>query len=132
MALFERHRQRPLVDLGLRIYERDKEAAGSVVGSAIAFRLFLFFVPLLLFVVGLLGFFAEFVTTKDVDDAGITGTIAQQIGTALAQPIVDPLDRRHPRALRHGDHRTHPQQGAGPGQLPRRGGCRCGRRRRCG
>jgi uncharacterized BrkB/YihY/UPF0761 family membrane protein len=86
MALFERHRHRPLVDLGLRIYERDREAAGSVVGSAIAFRLFLFFVPLLLFVVGLLGFFAEFVSSQDVDDAGITGTIADQINTALAQP----------------------------------------------
>jgi len=86
MAMFERHRHRPLVDLGLRIYERDREAAGSVVGSAIAFRLFLFFVPLLLFVVGLLGFFAEFVTANDVDDAGITGTIAAQINTALSQP----------------------------------------------
>jgi uncharacterized BrkB/YihY/UPF0761 family membrane protein len=86
MDVFERHRQRPLVDLGLRIYERDKEAAGSVVGSAIAFRLFLFFVPLLLFVVGLLGFFAEVVSSSDVDDAGITGGIAQQINTALAQP----------------------------------------------
>ena len=86
MALFERHRHRPLVDLGLRIYERDREAAGSVVGSAIAFRLFLFFVPLLLFVVGLLGFFAEFLSSQDVDDAGITGTIADQINTALAQP----------------------------------------------
>jgi uncharacterized BrkB/YihY/UPF0761 family membrane protein len=86
MALFERHRHRPLVDLGLRIYERDREAAGSVVGSAIAFRLFLFFVPLLLFVVGLLGFFAEFVTANDVDDAGITGAIATQINTALSQP----------------------------------------------
>jgi uncharacterized BrkB/YihY/UPF0761 family membrane protein len=86
LALFERHRHRPLVDLGLRIYERDREAAGSVVGSAIAFRLFLFFVPLLLFVVGVLGFFAEFVSSNDVDDAGITGTIADQINTALAQP----------------------------------------------
>ena len=86
VALFERHRHRPLVDLGLRIYERDKEAAGSVVGSAIAFRLFLFFVPLLLFVVGVLGFFAEVVSAQDVDDAGITGTIAAQINTALDQP----------------------------------------------
>jgi uncharacterized BrkB/YihY/UPF0761 family membrane protein len=86
MDLFERHRHRPLVDLGLRLYERDRAAAGSVVSSAIAFRLFLFFVPLLLFVVGIVGFFANVVTTKDVDDAGITGTIATQINTALSQP----------------------------------------------
>jgi uncharacterized BrkB/YihY/UPF0761 family membrane protein len=86
LALFERHRHRPLVDVGLRIYERDREAAGSIVGSAIAFRLFLFFVPLVLFIVGLLGFFSQLVTTEDVAEAGITGTIAQQIETALQQP----------------------------------------------
>lgn len=43
------------MDLALRWYERDREAAGTVVGSALAFRLFLFFIPLLLFVVGLTG-----------------------------------------------------------------------------
>jgi uncharacterized BrkB/YihY/UPF0761 family membrane protein len=85
-GMLERHRHRPLVDVALRIYERDREAAGTIVGSAIAFRLFLFFVPLLLFVVGLLGFFAELVSAKDVDDAGITGSIATQINSALQQP----------------------------------------------
>jgi uncharacterized BrkB/YihY/UPF0761 family membrane protein len=85
-ALLDRHRDRPLVDLTLRFLERDREAAGSVVGSAIAFRLFLFFVPLVLFVVGVAGFFANIVSSKDVDDAGITGTVAAQINTALTQP----------------------------------------------
>jgi uncharacterized BrkB/YihY/UPF0761 family membrane protein len=84
--LLERHRQHTLVDLGLRIYERDRESAGTIVGSAIAFRLFLFFVPFLLFVVGLTGFFAHHVTADDVDEAGITGNLAAQINTALAQP----------------------------------------------
>jgi uncharacterized BrkB/YihY/UPF0761 family membrane protein len=84
--LLDRHRNRPLVDLALRFIERDREAAGSVVGSAIAFRLFLFFVPLLLFVVGLAGFFADVVSSSDVDDAGVTGTLAHQIDTALTQP----------------------------------------------
>lgn len=81
----ERHRNRPLVDLALRIIERDRQAAGAVVGSAIAFRLFLFFVPLLLFVVGVAGFFASVVTERHVEDAGITGTIATQIDSALNQ-----------------------------------------------
>jgi len=85
-GMLERYRHRPLVDVALRIYERDREAAGTIVSSAIAFRLFLFFVPLLLFVVGVLGFFAELVSSKDVDDAGITGSIAVQINTALQQP----------------------------------------------
>ena len=84
--LYERHRDRPLVDLGLRLYFRDREAAGTVVGSALAFRLFLFFVPMLLFLVGLLGFFADVVAADDVRQAGVTGTIAQQINGALNQP----------------------------------------------
>ena len=132
IALFERHRHRPLVDLGLRIYERDKEAAGSVVGSAIAFRLFLFFVPLLLFVVGLLGFFAEFVSTSDVDDAGITGTIAAQINTRVA-----PSRTRRAGSPSSSASSAWPAPGApsarrSPRPAASAGGCRCGPRRRCG
>jgi uncharacterized BrkB/YihY/UPF0761 family membrane protein len=84
--LLDRHRDRPLVDLSLRFIDRDREAAGSVVGSAVAFRLFLFFVPLLLFIVGLAGFFANALTSSDVEDAGVTGKLAEQINTALTQP----------------------------------------------
>jgi uncharacterized BrkB/YihY/UPF0761 family membrane protein len=86
-ALLEKYHDRPLIDVGLRIYQRDREAAGSVVGSALAFRLFLFFVPLTLFVVGLLGFLARWIDATDVIDAGgLRGTIATQINTALSQP----------------------------------------------
>ncbi|MET0146392.1 MAG: YhjD/YihY/BrkB family envelope integrity protein [Ilumatobacteraceae bacterium] len=84
--LLGRHRDRPLVDVALRIYERDRETAGSVVGSALAFRLFLFFVPLLLFVVGLAGFLSAHVGSGDVADAGIAGNLAHQINDALTQP----------------------------------------------
>jgi uncharacterized BrkB/YihY/UPF0761 family membrane protein len=84
--LLERHRRRPLIDLGLRIYERDRDMAGTVVGSAVAFRLFLFFVPLLLFVAGVVGFLGAYVDTGDVSEAGISGGLASQIGTALSQP----------------------------------------------
>jgi uncharacterized BrkB/YihY/UPF0761 family membrane protein len=83
---FAKHGHRPLVDLALRIYERDRESAGAVVGSAIAFRLFLFFVPLLLFVVGVAGFVAMWVDADTVNDStGLTGTLAVQINTALSQ-----------------------------------------------
>ena len=85
-ALADRHRDRPLIDIGLRIYIRDRESAGSVLGSALAFRLFLFFVPLLLFLVGVAGFLHPYVDEGDVSDAGITGRLASQIGTALNQP----------------------------------------------
>ena len=85
-SYFAKHRQRPLIDLGLRIYQRDRESAGAVVGSAIAFRLFLFFVPLLLFVVGLAGFVATWVDADTVNDnAGLTGSLAVQIDAALSQ-----------------------------------------------
>ena len=63
-----------------------RESAGTVVGSALAFRLFLFFIPLLLFVVGLAGFVAEVVDDTDVTEAGITGGLARQINAALTQP----------------------------------------------
>src|SRR5215216_4566374 len=56
--ILAKHEHRPVIDVALRIYRRDRESAGTVVGSAVAFRLFLFFVPLLLFLVGLLGFIA--------------------------------------------------------------------------
>jgi uncharacterized BrkB/YihY/UPF0761 family membrane protein len=85
-AWLEENNDRPLLDVGLRIYERDRDSAGTVVGSALAFRLFLFFVPLLLFLVGLLGFVATFIDDVDAGDAGISGSLARQINTALAQP----------------------------------------------
>ena len=85
--LLEKYHDRPLLDVGLRIYQRDRESAGTIVGSALAFRLFLFFVPLLLSVVGLFGFLASWTGPDDVNDAaGVTGTLAEQINTALTQP----------------------------------------------
>jgi uncharacterized BrkB/YihY/UPF0761 family membrane protein len=86
-ARFHRYEEKPLVDVGLRIYQRDRAINGTVVGSAIAFRLFLFFVPLLLFLVGLAGFVGNAVDPDDVnDEAGLTGNLAAQIDTALSQP----------------------------------------------
>jgi membrane protein len=82
-----RYEGKPLVDVGLRLYQRDRAINGTVVGSAIAFRLFLFFVPLLLFLVGLAGFLTHAVDAEDVnDEAGLTGNLAAQIDSALSQP----------------------------------------------
>jgi uncharacterized BrkB/YihY/UPF0761 family membrane protein len=84
---FRRYEDKPLVDVGLRIFQRDRTINGTVVGSAIAFRLFLFFVPLLLFVVGIAGFVSNAVDADDVnDEAGLTGSLAAQIDAALSQP----------------------------------------------
>ena len=105
--LFERHRGRGPVDLGVRVYARDHEMAGSLVGSALAFRLFLFFVPMLLFLVGIAGLFADVVDRHDLDEAGITGTIANQIDSALNQPGATRW-LASVRAVRHGDRRARP------------------------
>jgi uncharacterized BrkB/YihY/UPF0761 family membrane protein len=83
----EAHQDVVALDLLVRIHRRDQEAAGSVVGSALAFRLFLFFVPLLLLLVGAAGFLSGHVSTSDVtDEAGVSGEVAVQVRNALTQP----------------------------------------------
>jgi membrane protein len=85
-ALLAKHENQPLISVGLRTYQRDREVAGSVVGAAIAFRLFLFFVPLLLFAVGLAGFVSEWVGADDASrSAGISGALREQIRIAFEQ-----------------------------------------------
>ena len=49
--------RRPIIDLAIRLYERDRDVDNSVIGAAVALRVFLFFIPLLLFVVGLAGLY---------------------------------------------------------------------------
>ena len=86
-VLLAKHEDRPLVNVGLRLYQRDREGAGTVVGSALALRLFLFFVPLLLFVVGIVGFVSGWVDADDANrSAGVTGGLAEQIHAAFEQP----------------------------------------------
>jgi hypothetical protein len=85
--ILAKHEHRPLMDLALRIYRRDRESAGSIAGSAVAFRLFLFFVPFMLVAVGFLGFIARWVDADRVhEQTGLTGTVAAQIDSALTQP----------------------------------------------
>ncbi|HET7490070.1 MAG TPA: YhjD/YihY/BrkB family envelope integrity protein [Acidimicrobiales bacterium] len=87
-AWLERARRRStVIDVLMRLKERDREAAGPVAGSAVAFRLFLFFVPLLLVLVALGGFFATFFSAEDASStAGVGGVLAKQIETAFSQP----------------------------------------------
>jgi uncharacterized BrkB/YihY/UPF0761 family membrane protein len=84
--LLAKYEHRPLIDVALRIFRRDRESAGTVVGSAIAFRLFLFFVPLVLFVVGVVGFMSAWLDADDIEtQTGVAGTLADQINSALSQ-----------------------------------------------
>jgi uncharacterized BrkB/YihY/UPF0761 family membrane protein len=82
----QRRPELPIVDTAMRFWERDREIDGSVIGSAIAMRVFLFFIPLLLVAVGLLGFFGGSVSSGDAaKEAGVTGGLAKQLDTALQQ-----------------------------------------------
>ena len=75
-----------LLDLGLAVVDRDRQMAGTVVSSALAFRLFLFFVPTLLAGVGILGFLASVLDADDVNSgAGLTGTLARSVRDAMSQ-----------------------------------------------
>src|SRR6476620_2118402 len=62
-----RYQSVPIVGLGVDLYQRDRESAGSMVGSAVAFRLFTYFVPLLLFLVGLAGFLSGHIDAEDLN-----------------------------------------------------------------
>jgi uncharacterized BrkB/YihY/UPF0761 family membrane protein len=85
-TFLEEHKDRFVIDVGERLYRRDKESAGTIVGSAIAFRLFLFFVPLMLFIVGLAGFVAQRLTAQDVTGtSNVSSELAKQINAALSQ-----------------------------------------------
>ncbi len=82
-----RYEHLPVVDVLVGIYRRDRESAGPVIGSAIAFRLFLFFVPLLLLVVGIAGFASGFVDAHAISrTAGVSGSLGAQISEAFHQP----------------------------------------------
>jgi uncharacterized BrkB/YihY/UPF0761 family membrane protein len=84
---FESLRKRiTIVDVGTRIYERDKDAAGTLLGSALSLRLFLFIVPLLLTVVGLASLLGGRSTGSDFTEAAaLSGTLANTVAEAFSQ-----------------------------------------------
>lgn len=81
-----RYEHVPVVDVIVGVFRRDRELAGPVLGSAIAFRLFLFFVPLLLLVVGIAGFASGLAEASTVSrTAGVSGRLGVQISEAFHQ-----------------------------------------------
>ena len=76
----------PGADVVLGIFRRDRQAAGAVMSSALAFRLFLFFMPLLLLTIGVAGFASDIVDARSASQAaGISGGLAKQVNTAFHQ-----------------------------------------------
>jgi uncharacterized BrkB/YihY/UPF0761 family membrane protein len=71
-----------IIDIAFRSYEQDAQVAGALLAGAVAFRVFLFVVPLVFFVVTVAGFVAEALnrgTPELLADAGITGLLAGTI-----------------------------------------------------
>lgn len=80
----------PFADTALRVYERDKHAAGTLLGSALALRLFLFFVPALLLIFGLAGLLGRYSSLDSGSDFGIGGALGDEIDAAFEQEQVSP------------------------------------------
>ena len=78
----------PPVDTAVRILERDRDAAGTLLGSAMANRLFVFFVPLVLLslgIAGLLGNHTEIDSVSSISD--LRGQLAAEIDSAFDQSV---------------------------------------------
>ncbi len=78
----------PVLDLAMRLWERDTQIGGSLLAAAVAFRFFLFQLPLLLLVVGGLGFLSAADEGAPADAArqtGVSGALASSISEALAE-----------------------------------------------
>ena len=75
-----------MVGVGAGVVRRDGESGGSMMGSAIAFRLFLFFIPLLLLIVGIAGFASGHIEADQVGkSASISGGLGGQMRQAFSQ-----------------------------------------------
>ncbi len=81
-AARERH---PSVDLGFEVIERDSTIGGGMLAGALSYRLFVFLLPLTLFLVSGIGVYAD-TTGKPASevaaDSGLTGLIASQVTSA--------------------------------------------------
>ena len=71
------------VDLAVQYYERDRDSFASVLGAAIALRLFLFIVPTLLVVMSIILLVAGHDSVRSLaENSGITGDLASQVDEA--------------------------------------------------
>jgi uncharacterized BrkB/YihY/UPF0761 family membrane protein len=88
--LVEGGQRLPFWHTGVRVYERDKHAAGTLLGSALALRLFLFFVPGVLLLLGIAGILGRYSTVHSTSDFGIGRSLGREIDDAFAQGRLSP------------------------------------------
>ncbi|WP_426571841.1 YhjD/YihY/BrkB family envelope integrity protein [Aquihabitans sp. McL0605] len=83
--LEQRRRKQPLVELAVTYYDRDKEAIASVLGAAIALRLYLFIIPVVAMIVGLaIALLGKDSVDRALTSNGISGTLAHDISSAAS------------------------------------------------
>jgi len=71
------------VDLAVQYYERDRDSFASVLGAAVALRLFLFFIPVVVVVVSIVLLIAGQDGIHSLtEQAGVTGSLAGQVDEA--------------------------------------------------
>jgi uncharacterized BrkB/YihY/UPF0761 family membrane protein len=80
----------PFSSIAAGIYRRDKHAAGTLLGSALALRLFLFFVPTVLLLLGVAGLLGRYSTLDSSSDVGVGGALGREIDTSFAQGGLSP------------------------------------------
>jgi uncharacterized BrkB/YihY/UPF0761 family membrane protein len=84
--LQDARRRSPVVDAAFEVYERDREVNGNIFAGAVAFRLFLWFLPLSLVVVAGLSFALASGTDphEAMENFGVSGTTAATIAENLS------------------------------------------------
>ena len=84
-ARLEQARQRmPLLDAGVEAVERDVEIGGGILAGALAYRLFLFFLPFAFMLVAVLGLVSDATgsTPKEISrDVGLVGLVTNEVAS---------------------------------------------------
>jgi hypothetical protein len=84
-SLAERRARWGAVETAAQVVERDRDAAGTLLGSALAMRLFLFLVPLTLFAIGVAGLLGLSDVGSFSSAAEVDGRLAREIDQAFDQ-----------------------------------------------
>jgi uncharacterized BrkB/YihY/UPF0761 family membrane protein len=69
----------PIAESGWQVWRRDREIAGSVLAAALAYRIFIWLLPLALVLVAGLGLFGSADAAHAVNDLGVSGVVASSV-----------------------------------------------------
>jgi uncharacterized BrkB/YihY/UPF0761 family membrane protein len=74
-----------LLDVGLQVIERDSDIGGGILGGALAYRLFLFFLPLAFLLVAALGLASRWLDVSPTEigrDVGVVSLVTKEVATS--------------------------------------------------